>query len=126
MNNLDEQIRAALKAEDAEVLSHYNGDAPIHEMMIELYQGRRRWLNLVLTVASFGLFGLMLLCGYRFFNAESVRDMIAWATGSLMLFMWLVLFKLWFWLEMLKNSVIREVKRVELQVALLNTTPKEE
>ena len=126
MNNLDEQIRAALKAEDAEMLSRYDGDAPIHEMMIELYQGRRRWLNLVLTVASFGLFGLMLLCGYRFFNAESVRDMIAWATGSLMLFMWLVLFKLWFWLEMLKNSVIREVKRVELHVASLNMTPKGE
>ena len=28
--------------------------------------------------------------------------------------------KIWFWLELLRNSVTREVKRLELQVALLN------
>ncbi len=120
MNDLDEQIRAALKAEDAEMLSRYESDGSIHESMIELYQGQRRWFNLFVTLCSIGLFGVMLFCGYQFFSSESTRDMIAWATGCLLLFTWLVMLKLWFWLEMLKNSVTREVKRVELQVALLN------
>ena len=120
MNELDEQIRAALKAEDAEILSRHGGDESIHDSVLELYLGQRRWLNLFLTLCSMALFGVMLFCGYRFFNAESTRDMIAWSTGCLLLFMWLVMMKLWFWLEMLKNSVTREVKRVELQLALLN------
>ena len=124
MNDLDEQILAALKAEDAEVLSRYGSDGSIHESMIELYQGQRKWFNLFLTLCSLGLFGMMLFCGHRFFNAESTRDMIAWATGCLLLVLWLVMLKLWFWLEMLKNSVTREVKRVELQIALLNRSQK--
>ena len=46
--------------------------------------------------------------------------MIGWATGFLSLFLWVVMMKIWFWLELLRNSVTREVKRLELQVALLN------
>lgn len=125
MNDIDEQIRAALKEEDADLLSRFEGDAPLHIMLIELYQGRRRWLNMSATIATFGLFALMLWCGNCFFAAESTRDMIAWATGFLTLFMWIVMMKLWFWLEMVKNTVTREMKRVELQIALLSETKEQ-
>ena len=125
MNDLDAQIRAALKAEDAEILSAFDGDSPIHEDLIQLYQGRRRWLNVVAMIGTFALFIALLVCAYQFFQVESTqmnatRSLIGWATGFLAIFMWLVLMKLWFWLELLKNSVTREVKRLELQVALLN------
>lgn len=124
MTDLDQMIRAALKAEDAEALQQYGGDASLYESIIDLYKGQRRGVNILLTLASLGLFGLLLFCGSRFFQVESTREMIMWATGFLTLFIWLVLFKLWFWLQMVRHSVVREVKRLELQVALLNQSAK--
>ncbi|MEO1524499.1 MAG: DUF6768 family protein [Planctomycetota bacterium] len=120
MNDLEDQIRAALAVEDAEVLSKYEGDTSLASMLIQLYQGRRWWVNASATVVTFAVFGVQIWCGFKFFGAETMKELIGWATGFLTLCLWLVMMKLWFWLEMLRNSVTREVKRLELQVALLN------
>ena len=120
MNDLDEQIRAALAAEDAEVLSKYEGETSLPSMLIQLYQGRRWLINLSATIVTFVIFGVQIWCGFKFFGAETTKELIGWATGFLTLLLWIVMMKIWFWLEMLRNSVTREVKRLELQVALLN------
>lgn len=120
MDDLDEKILAALKAEDVEVLSQYEGESSLPASVMQVYTGRRRWINLSATLVTFTVFALQVWCGYRFFGAETTRELVGWATGFLALFLWVVMMKLWFWLEMLRNSVTREVKRLELQVALLN------
>lgn len=120
MNDLDEQIRAALKAEDAETLSRFESDESLVSMMIDLYQGRRRWINASATLVTFVIFAIQIWCGFKFFGAVETRDLILWATGFLTLLLFFVMMKIWFWLELLRNSVTREVKRLELQVALLN------
>lgn len=122
MDKLDRQIREALKSEDAAVLSQFESDSSLPAMVAGLYRGRRRWVNLSATVVTFGIFVAQIGCGFRFFEAESTQAMIGWATGFLAFFLWIVLMKIWFWLELLRNSVTREVKRLELQVALLNQT----
>ena len=119
MNDLDEQIRAALAEEDAEVLSQFESESSLPSLLVQLYQGRRRWINLIATVVTFLIFGLQIWCGFKFFGAETTRELVGWATGFLALFLYIVMMKLWFWLEMLRHSVTREVKRLELQVALL-------
>ena len=120
MNDLDEQIRAALNAEDAEMLSKFESEKSLPSMMVELYQGRRWLINLSATVVTFAIFALQIWCGFKFFEAETTRELIGWSTAFLTLFLFIVMMKLWFWLELLRNSVTREVKRLELQVALLN------
>ncbi|MEM1070030.1 MAG: DUF6768 family protein [Planctomycetota bacterium] len=125
MNEIDEQIRSALNAEDAEMLSKYESDESLPSMMVKLYQGRRWWINLSATVVTFVIFGVQIWCGFKFFGAETTRELIAWATGFLTLFLWIAMMKIWFWLELLRNSVTREVKRLELQVALLNQSKSE-
>ena len=126
MKNIDEQIRAALKEEEAEVLSKFESDESLTRMLVSLYQGQRSWINASATVVTFVIFGLQIWCGFEFFVAETIREMIGWATGFLALFLWVVMMKIWFWLELLRNSVTREVKRLELQVALLNQTENNE
>ena len=46
--------------------------------------------------------------------------MIAWATGFLWGVMWIVRLKIWFYVEVNKNSITREIKRLELQLANLS------
>ena len=126
MKDIDDKIREALQAEDAELLEHFQGEAPIHEMVIDLFRGRHRWLNIFMYAMAWVIFIVLIIFGRQFFLAETTQAMIAWATGVLIGVMWLVLMKLWFWLEMQKNSVNREIKRLELQLANLSRQLAEE
>jgi len=120
MTDFDDKIRQALDQEDAELLLQHEVDAPLHEQLIDLYRGRLRWLNIGATLGTFALFAFLIVLGYEFFQAEETQEMIAWATAFVTCFVWLALMKLWFWLEMHKNAVTREIKRLELQLAMLS------
>jgi uncharacterized membrane protein YciS (DUF1049 family) len=120
LSDIDAKIRAALRQEDAELLEHFGGDASLTELLIETFRGRHRWLNVVGMVATCVILIVLIYFAYRYFNAESTRAMLAWATGFVVGFIWIALMKIWFWLEIQRNAVIREIKRLELQVANLS------
>jgi Na+/glutamate symporter len=56
---------------------------------------------------------------YQFFEVEGQRAMIAWACSFGLSVTGIAMFKIWYWLELAKNAVLREVKRVELRVVRL-------
>ena len=55
----------------------------------------------------------------RFFRAEEFRDMVMWAAASAFFLSGVSMMKVWYWMELNKNSVTREIKRLELQIARL-------
>ncbi len=55
----------------------------------------------------------------EFFHTSDPRMVTLWGMGMGVGVFFAGMLKLWFWMEMNKNAVIREVKRVELQVAVL-------
>lgn len=120
MTDLDDKIREALRREDAELLKQYESDPPLFETLVETFRGRHRWLNALAFVFTFVALALAILAAYEFFDVESTRAMIAWATGFLWFVIWIAMLKIWFWLEIEKNSLTREIKRLELQVARLS------
>ena len=71
--NIDDKIREVLRKEDAELLEHYRGEVPLHEMIIETFRGRHRWLNMLAIVMGIVVTALLVVVGYQFFNAESTR-----------------------------------------------------
>jgi hypothetical protein len=120
MTDVDDKIREALRREDAELLEHYQTEPPVHELLIETFRGRRVWLSSLAAVFTFLCFGLSLFALYGFFHAESTRSLIAWASGFLWSSLAVAMLKIWFWMEIQRNSVVREIKRLELQVANLS------
>jgi hypothetical protein len=56
---------------------------------------------------------------WRFWFAHELADMLRWGAGSALAFVGIALIKVWFWLELERNAIVREVKRLELQVASL-------
>lgn len=119
MTDVDDRLREALRREDAELLEHYQAEPPFHELLIETFRGRRVWINFLAIVFTFVFFGLTLLTIYGFFHAEGTRPLIAWASGFLWSSLAIAMLKIWFWMEIQRNSVVREIKRLELQVAHL-------
>ena len=75
--------------------------------------------GLRLRAAQIGDLALGAYAAWRASEATAVKTMLGWAGVAAFGFFFLGLLKLWFWMEMQKNSVIREVKRLELQLASL-------
>jgi hypothetical protein len=119
MNDLDHAIRQSLSAEDAELLDRLNADQALHRQVLSTFQGRLAWLNAAGWLAGVVLFVVAAVMAWRFMQAQEIADMLRWGAASALAFAGIALIKVWFWLELQKNAVVREVKRLELQVASL-------
>ncbi len=119
MNVLDDKIREALQQEDAELFEDVGGEPSIFEMLMETFRGRHRWLVFLTMFWTMVFMVLGVLSVIRFFRAEEMRDMLMWAAASAFLLSGVSMMKVWYWMELNKNSVTREIKRLELQIAHL-------
>lgn len=119
MTNLDQAIRQALSAEDAEFLARFEKEAPLHEQVFGTFTGAWGGLNILAALITFAVFGLCLYCVWNLFQTTDLRATVLWTGGALISATAVAMLKIWFWMEMQKNQVLREVKRLELQVARL-------
>ena len=119
MNVLDDKIREALQKEDAELFEDVGSEPSIYEMLMETFRGRHRWLVFLTMFWTIVFMVLGVLSVVRFFQAEETRDMLMWAAASAFLLSGVSMMKVWYWMELNKNSVTREIKRLELQIARL-------
>ena len=118
-DNIDDRIRDALSSEDADIFAGLEGEQSLQEMVIDSFRGRARWMVFLVMFFSLAFFVLAIVCAVQFFEAEGVRAMIAWAMGFGWSALAMAMMKVWYWMELNKNTVTREIKRVELQLARL-------
>ena len=119
MDPLDRAVRQSLSAEDAVLLDRLAADDAFHRQVLATFEGRLRWFNALGWVAGVVLFGVASMMAWQFVNASDLADMLRWGAASALAFAGVALVKVWFWLELQKNTVVRELKRLELQVASL-------
>jgi hypothetical protein len=119
MTDLDKAIRESLSAEDAELFDRLGGDQALHRQVLATFEGGLRWFNVAGWIAGFVLFVVASVLAWQFVQAEDLGDMLRWGAASALAFAGLALIKVWFWLELQKNAIVREVKRLEVQVASL-------
>ncbi|MCH7603243.1 MAG: hypothetical protein IIB54_10785 [Planctomycetes bacterium] len=121
MNDLDKKIREALSAQDAELFEEFGGEQGLMEMVGDTFRGQRRWLVILVFIYSIVFFVLAIITAVQFFKADpdNTRDLIMWAMGFLFCNIAVAMLKMWYFMEMNKNAVTREVKRLELQIARL-------
>jgi uncharacterized membrane protein len=111
MNNIDRQIQAALR-----------GEAPaaepnIAEELLGAFRGRHRVLSTFVFIFSFALFSGAVWASVKFYQAApDVTLQLRWGGVALLLTLMVSFIKVWFWLEMQSNRILREVKRVELMI----------
>ncbi len=119
MNDFDQAIRQSLSAEDAALLDRLGADQALHRQVLATFDDQLRWFNVAGWIAGFALFGVASVLAWRFVQAEELAEMLRWGAASALAFAGLALIKVWFWLELQKNAIVREVKRLEVQVASL-------
>lgn len=115
---LDALIREALSTEEREVFDRL-GEPSLPAMMIGGFRGRLRWMNFYAMLMTFAFFALAVVSVVKIFQAEEVADMLRWGVGFAFGLAGTMALKVWFWLEMQRFALSREIKRVELAVAHL-------
>lgn len=118
MSNIDRAIRDALSKEDAEFLSRFEDKNPIGEAL-DTFSGRWGAMNIFAAVITFAVFGAFVYCAWQMFSADALRDAVRWSAGAIVAALAVAMLKIYFFMEMNKNVLLREVKRLELQVARL-------
>lgn len=112
MKDIDQKIRAALRGQPG--ADELDGEPNLAEEVIIAFRGRNRWLSTVMFMMNIVLFAGAVWAVVRFLGAEDVTAQLRWGGLALLLFLAVSFVKVWFWLEMQANRVLREVKRVEL------------
>ena len=119
MNELDKKIQEALRAEDAELFKDFSEEPSVFEMLVETCRGRHRWLNILGAFWTLVFLVLGIVAAVKFFSAEGTRDIVMWAAGCIVCVTAVSMLKIWYFLEINKNALTREIKRLELQIARL-------
>jgi hypothetical protein len=112
MNDLDRKIQAALRGETS--TDELGAEPNLVEELMATFRGRHRLLSgfaVVLQLVALAGFVLALL---RFLDAPDVIAQLRWGGLAGLMVLFTASIKIWFWLELHTNRILREVKRVEL------------
>jgi hypothetical protein len=119
MTHVDEAIRRALSPDDVRAYDALGREPSLVVQAMQAFQTQHRLFALAGWLGGFALFGVAVWAAWRFWQAPDVRGMLMWGGLTTFALAGLGLVKLWFFMEMQKNNILRELKRLELQVASL-------
>jgi len=115
---IDDLIKDALSKEEAKFYDEL-GEQTLLEKIGEVHKGKTGWLASVMTIMHVLVFIVFVFCTIQFFNTEVTNELIKWACAGFLCMVFMGMMKLYIWMQMDKNETLRELKRLEIQVAVL-------
>ena len=119
MSDVDKEIRNGLAGADEVAEYDLDKEETFRQMLSESFRGRMGWMVVVVWIYGLAFTAVAVYAAVQFFRVDATRDLILYATLFLTSSLFLGLVKMWYWMLMNRNSVKREVKRLEMQVAHL-------
>lgn len=118
MSELDKMIEKTLNEEDRAFLARLDREPGYFRQVGGLLAGPLGWINFLLMVVQAVLFFAGAWCAWEFFQASETILALRWGFSSTVLLLSGALLKLsTLWPSMQANRVLREIKRLELQIA---------
>lgn len=119
MTDYDARLRAALGEDDEAFLKTLDLDRGLFAQLGEMLRGPMAWITVVATILTFVVTGIGIWAIVELLQAETVRGQILWAVAVWGAWTVQITFKQWLWDRMHTLGILRELKRLELRVALL-------
>lgn len=119
MDKFDQNLSAALSADDQEFLDDLENGRGLFDQLGATLQGPMRIWSYLITIVTFFVFLGAVYCGWQALIALELRETILWSTAVLVLFMMVGFAKNWIFQRMNLLSVLSELKRIELRVVQL-------
>lgn len=115
---IDQLIEESLSKEDAQFYNELD-EQGMFKQWGGLYSGKLGKWAVVVTTFQILITILAFWFGYKFFTVEDSILMAKYGVGLLIGVIMNGLLKQWHWMQMDKNTILLEMKRIEFQVAVL-------
>ena len=115
---IDDLIKETLSTEEAKFYDELEEQNIIGKMG-EVYKGKLGWLAVVMNIVHLVAFGFLIYCIVQFFNTQETNELIKWSSAAFLCMIVMGMLKLFVWMQMDKNDILRNLKRLELQLATL-------
>ena len=116
---IDKLIKETLSKEEAKFYDELD-EQNVLQMLFGLFQGKNKWIMFVMNFMTLVFFGLFVYCTVQFFNTSVTNELIKWGIGGIVFIFGVSMLKIYAWMQMDKNALLREIKRLEIQVSSLS------
>jgi len=116
-DEIDRLIDEALDNEERELLRQIGEEPGYFRQIWGLFDGKLAWVSWTIMFWQTVMFIAAIYGAVQFFRADEVLEAIRWGLPSGILLIMAGMLKLTLWPSLQTNRVLRELKRVELQIA---------
>lgn len=117
---IDLLIKEALTEEERKFYDNLD-EQNVFQMLGDLFNGKNKWIIILMNIVNLIVSGLLIYCIVQFFNTDVTNELIKWSAAGFICLMTVSMLKMFIWMQMDKNSIKRELKRLELQVSTLSS-----
>lgn len=118
MEDIDKIIKDTLTKEEAKFYDELE-EQNLFRQLGGLFKTKTSWLIVVMNIVNLVVFALSIYCLVQFFDTDVTNELIKWGVSFFICWSVISMIKLFVWLQMDKNALLRELKRLELQIAAL-------
>ena len=115
VEEIDQLIKETLSEEESNFYDNLE-EQNIFQMVLGLFKGKNKWIMFLMNFMTLVFFSLFIYCIIQFFNVDETKELIKWATGTIIFLLGVSMLKIFAWMQMDKNALLREIKRLELLI----------
>lgn len=115
---IDKLIKETLTQEEAKFYNNLDEEG-LFASVKRMFKGKFKWIILMMLIVNFVIIGFFIYAIIQFFEAEEIKEIIKWSAASFICILILSMLKVFSWMQMNKNALLREMKRLEF---LITTT----
>ncbi|GAB1855585.1 hypothetical protein MHTCC0001_04190 [Flavobacteriaceae bacterium MHTCC 0001] len=124
IEHIDSLIKETLTQEEAKFYDELD-EQNLFQMLWGVFKGKNSWIALLMNIINIIVFGLLIYCIIQTTEVEQTNDLILWVGAALFCFLTMSMIKIYIWMQIHKNAVVREIKRLEIQISSLATKIKD-
>jgi hypothetical protein len=117
MRDIDQTLDDALQAEERDLLRRIGEEPGYLDQALSIFSGKTGWVSALLMVVQGVAFLGGAVMAWKFFQATDSLSAVRWGLPSAVLLLTSLIIKMAMWPTIQANRVIRELRRMELQMA---------
>ena len=116
--DIDRLISESLNKEEAEFYASLEEEG-LPQKVKSLNSGKFGRMAILTAIVHTIAVAVAVYCGYKLFTSPDVVEILRYSVVLFITWSFGIMIKLWQWMQMDKETVMREMKRLEFQVAVL-------
>jgi len=118
MSDHDRMIEDALRSEERDLLRSFGEEPGYFRQLASIFQGNTGWMSALMMVVVTVMFAAGIWTGWKFFMAGDALAALQWGLPTVTLILMSLVIKMAMWPIIHINALMRELKHIELQLAL--------